>query len=142
MNPGATAGATAATAAHAAAAAAAKRRQEEETMTPYGPDDLAGDWEFKIIRSAMGTFKKPERLREILEEEARAGWVLIEKFDDSRVRLKRPANAKDQDGGLDFDPYRTNVPGEGRRQLIMVGLVLGFVALVVGIVVLVGLVSR
>ncbi len=110
-------------------------------MTPYGPDDLAGDWEFKIIRSAMGTFKKPERLREILEEEARAGWVLIEKFDDSRVRLKRPANAKDQDGGLDFDPYRTNVPGEGRRQLIMVGLVLGFVALVVGIVVLV-VVSR
>lgn len=45
----------------AAAAAAAKRRREEEEehMTPYTPSDLAENWEFKILRSATGSFKDP-----------------------------------------------------------------------------------
>ena len=94
--------------------------QEEEEMTTYGPGDLAGDWEFKILRSVTSGFRNPERLRAILEEERRGGWVLVEKFDDARIRLKRPAGAKVVAGDFadGYDPYRTNLglaPGEKRR---------------------------
>jgi hypothetical protein len=94
----------------AAAAVIAQRAQmaqEEEEMTPYTPQDLAEHWEFKILRSAAGQFRDPVWLRGILEEEARAGWTMIEKFDDGRVRLKRPASARANDAKLGFDPYRT-----------------------------------
>src|SRR5437762_4775739 len=76
-------------------------------MTPYHPQDLTGDWEFKILRSMTGAFGRPEKLKAILEEEAKAGWILIEKFDNGRIRLKRPASARGGDAALGFDPYRT-----------------------------------
>src|SRR5947209_15150845 len=90
----------------AMAAAAAKARQEEEEMTPYTTTEMAENWEFKILRSATRKFRNPMVLHAILAQEARAGWTLVEKFDDTRVRLKRPASARDRDGALDFDPYR------------------------------------
>lgn len=119
----------------AAAAAAARRRRErkeEETMTGYTQTDLSEGWEFKILRSAMGAFGKPDRLRMALEEEARAGWVLVEKFDSRRVRLKRPASARAGDAALGFDPYRTSYGmSELTSGFIFVGIVLGLVALLV-----------
>ena len=51
-------------AAGAAAAMARRKREEEESMTGYSHADLAGDWEFKILRSATGAFRNPERFRE------------------------------------------------------------------------------
>src|SRR5437868_8657230 len=87
----------AAGAAAAAAAEARRMRQEEEEMTPYTKQDLAENWEFKIIRSATNTFKDPQKMREILDDEARAGWVLVEKFDNQRIRLKRPHSARSAD---------------------------------------------
>src|SRR5436309_2455427 len=78
----------------AAAAAEARRRQEEEEMTSYSENDLSEGWEFKILRSNMNAFRKPENLKMYLEEEGRAGWILVEKFDDKRLRLKRPASAR------------------------------------------------
>jgi hypothetical protein len=47
----------------------------------------------------------------VLDEEARGGWVLVEKFDDDRIRLKRPAGTKPIEGDFvdGYDPYRTNV---------------------------------
>jgi hypothetical protein len=110
----------------AAAAAVARMREEEELMTPYTRDDLAADWEFKILRSNTGGFRKPERLKQILDDEARAGWVLVEKFDNGRLRLKRPRTAKGNDPNLDFDPYRTQVGlSEGGLVMMILGLVLG-----------------
>lgn len=108
-------------------------------MTGYTATDLAEGWEFKILRSATGAFKKPEVLRRVLEEEGRAGWVMVEKFDAQRVRLKRPASvgagAKSGDVALGFDPYRTTVGmSEGKLTLIIVGSVLGAVATVIGII--------
>jgi hypothetical protein len=108
----------------AAAAAAAKRRREEEEehMTPYSPRDLAEDWEFKILRSATGAFKNPTVLQRCLAEEGQAGWVLVEKFDNSRIRLKRPAAARQNDDQCAFDPYRTSVGmSEGRIAVLVVG---------------------
>jgi hypothetical protein len=91
----------------AAAAQAAARAREEEEMTSYTPQDLAENWEFKMLRSTTGAFRNPDRLRAILQEEQRAGWTLVEKFDDSRIRLKRPARAHADDADLGFDPHRT-----------------------------------
>ena len=123
----------------AAAAAAARRRRaerkEEEQMTAYTATDLADGWEFKILRSATGAFKKPDVLRRFLEEEGRAGWVMIEKFDSQRVRLKRPAAAKSGDSALGFDPYRTTVGiTEGGLTLIIVGCALAAAAIIIAVI--------
>ena len=70
----------------AAAAAAAKASKEEEEMTKYRSDDLDG-WEFKIMRSTWGHFGNREKFQKICEEEVAAGWEMVEKFDDHRVRF-------------------------------------------------------
>lgn len=107
-------------------------------MSGYSDADLAGGWEFKILRSATGAFRNPARLRAALEAESRAGWVLVEKFDDQRVRLKRPASARTGDSSLGVDPYRTSVGMSDRTLTAMiVGGVLGSVALVILIALLI-----
>jgi hypothetical protein len=118
------------TAAAAAAAAARRRREEEEEhMTPYTPRDLAESWEFKILRSATGAFKDPAAMQRYLAEEAQAGWTLVEKFDNSRIRLKRPAAARQQDAQCTFDPYRTSVGmSEVGLGLLIAGCILGGLA--------------
>jgi hypothetical protein len=110
-------------------------RQEEEEMSAYSQRDLAEDWEFKILRSTTGVFRDPVRLRAILEEEARAGWSMVEKFDNGRVRLKRPASARDADAMLGFDPYRSFVGVmPARFVFLLVFSILGGVALVLSVV--------
>jgi hypothetical protein len=117
MNAGATA---------AAAAAIRRRREEEEELIQYTPDDLSDHWEFKILRSMTGAFKKPHFLERVLEEEARSGWMLVEKFDNGRIRLKRPASAKAMPSAGGVDPYRTYVGlTEGQFALVVVGCTVG-----------------
>ena len=101
----------AAAGAAAAAAAAAKRardHEEEVEVTPLNTDP-SGATEYKIIRSATASFKKPAKFRAALEQEARAGWELVEKLDDSRARLRRSVSWRQRDGELSQDPYRTRV---------------------------------
>ena len=125
-----------------AAAAAARRRKmllaEEENMTQYTRDDLANDWEFKIVRSDTAAFRKPEVLSKLLEEEAQAGWVMLEKLDDSRVRFKRPRSARVKDTYLPegVDPYRTHYGMPTARYAVMVGVLVALLAL--GVAVFVG----
>jgi len=120
-----------------AAAAAAKRRRmllaEEEDMASYTQDDLRNDWEFKIVRSGTAAFRKPEVLNRLLEEEAQAGWVMLEKLDDSRIRFKRPHRARAKDAYLPdgVDPYRTQYGTHTTRQAVLV-VVAGLVALALG----------
>jgi hypothetical protein len=137
-----------AVAASAAAAQQKKRRRmrlekEEESMTTYGQDELQGDWEFKIVRSESGAFRKPQVLSQLVEEEAQAGWVLLEKFDDNRVRFKRPRNARARDIYLPegVDPYRTRYDAFSSQSValaVMVGLLM-VGALAFGLLLLVGL---
>jgi len=116
----------------AAAAAAEKRRrmmlaeEEEENMTQYTPEDLNKDWEFKIVRSGTGAFRKAEVLNKLLEEEARAGWVMLEKFDDYRIRFKRPRSARVKDTYLPpgVDSYHTHY-GASITQPVVISLILG-----------------
>jgi hypothetical protein len=124
---------TAVTAAAGAAAAARRRReqQEEEEMTTYTPQELAEGWEFKIVRSSTGAFKTPAFLRAVLDEEQRAGWTLVEKFDNSRIRVKRPASARANDSALASDAYRTHVGmSDLKLTLCIIAAALGGVALV------------
>ncbi len=115
----------------AAAAAAAKRRreQEEERMTAYGKGDLDG-WEFKIVRSVGNRFKKREVLDGLCREEATAGWEMIEKLDNSRIRFKRRTDRRVADPQMPIDPYRTHV---GISEGGLVALILGVIAFGMGV---------
>ncbi|MEE9442026.1 MAG: hypothetical protein V3V99_05095 [candidate division Zixibacteria bacterium] len=120
-----------------AAVAAAKRaemlRKEEEIMTNYNSDDLK-DWEFKIVRANTEYFRKPDNLRKVIEEEAKSGWELVEKFDNNRVRFKRRIDERKNDQFRETDPYRTNV-GVGAGALVV--SILGIVFLAIGILFLI-----
>ena len=96
-------------AAAAAAAAARRRREREEEEMTLMNTDPSGTIEYKIIRSATGAFKDPEKFRAALDEEARAGWELVEKFDNSRARLRRSIECRARDADLGQDPYRTQI---------------------------------
>ncbi|MBI3361370.1 MAG: hypothetical protein HY023_09705 [Chloroflexi bacterium] len=131
------AGTTAANTAAAVAAAEARRRlhEEEEDMTRYAPGDLDNDWEFKIVRANTNAFRKPEVLRKLVEEEARAGWIMLEKFDDSRVRFKRPASARSGDAALPagVDPYRTHYGlSPGRYAALLLVVIFGVTLVLLG----------
>jgi hypothetical protein len=76
-------------------------------MTPYSREELENDWEFKIIRSQTGAFRNQAALQKLMEEEARAGWQMVEKFDNSRVRFKRPRSARQRDANCPPRSTRT-----------------------------------
>src|SRR5450432_2990546 len=114
------AGAAAAAAAVVAARAAEEAQREEEEMTPYSKQELDDGWEFKFLRSATGKFRDPIFQRAVLEEEARAGWMLIEKFDNTRLRLKRPTSARERDPTASIDPYRIWVGTTPGKQAVYI----------------------
>ena len=68
---------------------------------------LAG-WEFKIVRANRNLFREPATLQQLCKEEAEAGWIMLEKLDDRRVRFKRPISMRDviKAEFLENDPYR------------------------------------
>ncbi|MBE9525165.1 MAG: hypothetical protein IMY76_08695 [Chloroflexi bacterium] len=113
----------------AAAAAAEKQRQleedEEEKMTKYSNDDME-KWEFKIVRSDSGAFRKPDVLAELVEEEALAGWEMLEKFDNKRIRFRRSIEDRKRDAMLpDYvDPYRTQYGSSPQVTAILIGVIL------------------
>jgi len=122
----------AAGAAAAAAAHQARLREEEEKLTAYNRDDLQG-WEFKIVRSV--TRIRGDKFRQLCEEEAQNGWELVEKFDDTRVRFKRPIERRNQDQYSQIDPYRTQYGiGEGKFVFIVLGAVFGTMGIVIAMI--------
>jgi 23S rRNA maturation mini-RNase III len=65
--------------------------------------------EFKIIQAQTPLFANTQKMQEILAEEAKAGWDLLEKEDNYRIKLQRNISSRDNDKNLDIDPYRTTV---------------------------------
>jgi hypothetical protein len=104
----------------ASAGAAQILREEEEIMTAYKKDDLEG-WEFKIMRSYSGKFKDNKFVQQLCQEEAKAGWEMLEKFDDYRIRFKRRIDNRPNDQFLKIDPYRTSV-GFGINHIMAVSV--------------------
>lgn len=123
--------------AHAAihAAQERKRRREEEEMTQYRRDELENDWEFKIVRSTTGAFRGRQAVEELKAQESLAGWVMVEKFDDNRIRFKRPLSAQQKDPMLppQVDPYRTRY---GISEAGLAFMILGIIGMAVLLVVL------
>jgi len=73
-------------------------------MTGYTPQDLAGDWQFKIVK---GTFKERGQIEAVQMEQAEFGWVFVEIFDQNRMRFKRPASEAAKDAQREGNPYQT-----------------------------------
>jgi len=118
----------------AAAAAAKKKREEEEKMAKYNSDDLDG-WEFKIMRANTRKFKNAEMIEKVRQKEARAGWELLEKFDDYRLRFKRRVEKRSMDSHLEIDPYRSQV---GSPNSVAIALIIGIFIALAGVLVLLG----
>ncbi|MDH5505680.1 MAG: hypothetical protein OEZ02_00485 [Anaerolineae bacterium] len=129
-------------AAHAAAEERKRRRQmEEEEMTSYSPEDIQADWEFKIVRSSTAAFRNQQIFANLLEEEALAGWEMVEKLDDQRVRFKRKRSERRYDDRLppEVDPYRTQYGSNSNAVVSLIVLVLGLLmALGMGIFLMIG----
>lgn len=72
-------------------------------------------WEYKIVRANSDIFRNPEIFQRLCQEEAQAGWILLEKLDDQRVRFKRSYIKRDSINtkNLSFDPYRTQYGPSG-----------------------------
>jgi len=102
-------------------------------MTPYSAPDLSG-WEFKILRTAGKTFRDPDQFEAALRAESEAGWELVEKFDDYRIRLKRRVEMRDRDSSLDGDPYRTWVgTTPGRIASVVIGVIAFVMVVIAGV---------
>jgi hypothetical protein len=130
----------------AAAAAAAAQilalHEEEERLTPYSPEDLSQGWEFKIVRANTRAFSKSEVLQQVCAEEAQSGWELVEKFDDSRLRFKRPTAARNKMPPSGIDPYRTTYGmAQGKLLAIILVATFGGIALLSAIIVVIAAVA-
>lgn len=80
------------------------------TGFPNANDPRLAGWEYKIVRASRDLFRDPAILKQLREEEGEAGWILLEKLDDRRIRFKRPiamANILNTDY-LKIDPYRSH----------------------------------
>ena len=106
-------------------------RNQSSLQTTYTPDDLQGDWEFKILQSSTLAFRQSVVLEKVREEEAQAGWILLEKIDDGHLRFKRRVSARSNDHNLSFDAYRTQYGTSTATRLLIFWLliVMGALAL-------------
>jgi hypothetical protein len=121
---------------HAAEEERKKLEQEEEEMTAYTSTELENSWEFKIVRGSNNAFRDTHVLMALAEEEALAGWEMLEKLDDQRVRFKRNKQLRKRDATLPqgIDPYRTNYGSSPQAKRMVLAGVLVFI-LLVGVIV-------
>jgi hypothetical protein len=116
-----------------------REQEEEEEVTPHLTDPATA-FEYKIIR---GMFQKPDQLRAMLDDEARAGWELFELLDPARARLRRPTTCRARDGDLTQDPYRTTyLAGQGPAALKVALIVFGVLAVIGATVAVIAAVSK
>ena len=108
-------------------------------MTHDAAESTASDCEFKIVRANTAAFRNPRTLAGLLEQEAQAGWTMVEKFDDMRVRFRRPRQARFDDARLPpgVDPYRTHYGmSPNSFAAVTVLLSLGLAAALIALIVL------
>ncbi|MFT4817639.1 MAG: hypothetical protein ACI9IQ_003155 [Cyclobacteriaceae bacterium] len=63
--------------------------------------------EFKTMQAQTPLFADSKKMQEILAIEAKAGWDLLEKEDNYRIKLQRDISNRENDKNLDSDPYAT-----------------------------------
>jgi hypothetical protein len=102
-----------------------RRREEEEIMTGYRPEELNGNWQFKIVK---GTFKTAAQVDAVVQEQAEYGWTLVEIFDQSRIRFKRSAAEAAKDSYREGNPFGTISKASGpgcASMMILLAVVAG-----------------
>lgn len=67
------------------------------------------DIEYKTIQSQTPLFSDTAKMHAVLAEEAKAGWQLLEKEDNYRIKLQRNISHRENDKNLDIDAYRSTV---------------------------------
>lgn len=90
--------------------------------------DSSGDLEYKHLYSA-GAFKNATKFRTVLDEEARAGWELVEKLDDSCARFRRSVEWRKKDRDLTQEPYRSWVGMTDEDRILLLGTAFAIVVL-------------
>ena len=65
--------------------------------------------EYKVVQSNTPMFANTAKLKEVVAEEAQAGWELLEKLDNYKLRFQRDISHRVNDDKLESDPYRTQV---------------------------------
>lgn len=75
--------------------------------------------EYKVITSNTPAFGNPQKLKQILAEEAQAGWELEEIMDSNKIRVGRDKGARANDASCKIDPYRINV---GMNSVLYMGI--------------------
>lgn len=131
-----------------------QQEQEEEILTPYQAYDSSGTiahdayssepvetikdprlvgWEFKIVRAKHDLFRDPDEFQALCVEEAEAGWILLEKLDDRRVRFKRPIALREiiKPEFLAFDPYRCSYGATRLSAITIISAIAVAIAIVV-----------
>ncbi|MDP1930572.1 MAG: hypothetical protein Q8L60_03840 [Gammaproteobacteria bacterium] len=92
--------------------------------------------EYKVVQSTTPLFATSKKIEEIMAEESKAGWQLVEKFDNYKMRLQRDISHRANDKNLGFDAYRSQV---GVNNIIVYGITtVVTLAVVYAIFVLVG----
>ncbi|MEX0965241.1 MAG: hypothetical protein WDZ52_14505 [Pseudohongiellaceae bacterium] len=87
--------------------------------------------EFKTMQAQTPLFADTKKMQEVLENQAKAGWDLLEKEDNYRIKLQRDISHRSNDGSLDMDPYQSTV---GVSSVLTYGLTaLATIAIVSGI---------
>lgn len=65
--------------------------------------------EYKVIQATTPYFAKSPNIATVMAEEEKAGWRLLEKCDNYKLRLQRDISHRANDKNLSVDPYRTQV---------------------------------
>jgi hypothetical protein len=97
----------------------------------YFTEPKITEWEYKIVRAHSDLFRNPTNFMRLCEEESQAGWILLEKLDDRRVRFKRSVEIKDKIDveQLSFDPYRCHY-GHSNGAMNLLGAIAAVTAMV------------
>jgi t-SNARE complex subunit (syntaxin) len=75
--------------------------------------------EYKVITSNTPAFGSSAKLKQILAEEAQAGWDLVEIIDANKIKVGRDKSNRSSDGNRSIDPYRISV---GINQIVYFGV--------------------
>jgi len=65
--------------------------------------------EYKVVQSTTPLFATSKKIDEVMTEEAQAGWQLVEKYDNYKMRLQRDISHRANDKNLGFDAYRSQM---------------------------------
>jgi|TARA_B110000971_G_scaffold89800_1_gene92366 hypothetical protein len=87
--------------------------------------------EYKVLQSQTPLFSSTAKMHKELELESKAGWSLLEKEDNYRIKLQRDISNRANDKNLDIDAYRSTA---GVSSVVTYGATAAFTLAVVSVI--------